>query len=187
MTKRTKVVLLIVALAVGFFLYNALFSSNTDSARAKAGSVVRTVTREGPLTTWTVSGSGLCPRYPNGVLAGWVLTHRQVGPAPLHPEQYRYGPWIGSYCSNSKHVWGIEWGGGAPDGDPNSMLLWQWFPADSFKNHVVKQDTFASMKWTGHFGVVLGGVIRRDDYPWLFVRLSVDQNIDATHGCGCDF
>jgi hypothetical protein len=137
------------------------------------------------LTTWryTEQVAGLCDEYRNGIFAGWIIGHDQYAFTEIgYVHVYTFGDWHGAYCSNHVRIWSVNWGG-EPGGWANQPI-WHW---DRTATRVYTKDNqgdFRYKGWDTHFWSGLA-VHLRDDYPWLYVSIGVDQSIGGAHGCGC--
>lgn len=167
-----------------FWLFNAFFSSSYATTRPQVK--VKTEQHgEFVVKTWRLEGDTWCSRYPNGVLKGWIIKQVEKSPFPFFQVQYIFGPWSGSFCSNKRHLWGIEWGG-IPDAKANSNLGWIYYPGDTRKNHVDKKGDYQGLMWYGHFSTTpLPPFLIRHDYPWLKVAIGLDGYLEMSHSCGC--
>lgn len=181
MTTRTKRLLWAFVIAFVLLWLSLSFLSYPAQARPAGGSrIVAT-----PHTWRRNSVPGVCPKYPNGVLAGWTwgFTERSW---PTGVVQYRFGDWAGSYCSNHRHIWAIRWGG-VPDGFAQNTVGWVWDVGDT---KIVESDysgMYRFRKWRSHFHIYYAPFAQRHDYPWLYIGLAGAGHIDMKRGCsgGC--
>jgi len=182
-TKKRLWIVIAIALVV-FFLWEALGSSNANASQLEAPQFTsKTVQIHGAtVTTWTMSGLAVCPQYPGGRLAGWVIDAKGYGPWPGHPLHWTFGPWSGSFCSNGSRLWSVNWGG-KPSGNA-PFPGWVFVPTDTqmlFNDNVGTQ---RSRKWGGHAYIALGPVSQHQ-YPWLNVRIGLNASVVPTSFCDC--
>lgn len=160
----------IVALLVAYLLLNTGVIGPKEWAQARERQVwVDTSPR----------GLSLCTRYPNGVYAGWIQGYSNYGPWPEHALHYELGPWSGSFCSNHRHIWNIDWG--TIDHRQGFAWYWDWTRLGGSS----KSDTYAYRRWNGKFHAGFPFPLDRTDYPFISVTLGVDQYMDFNKGCGC--
>jgi hypothetical protein len=135
----------------------------------------------GSLVFKTYQVRGVCSS--GGNLRGWYLSHVQRN-SMTSIRQYTFGPWGGSFCSTSRRITGVNWGG-RPDGDPNDGLGWVWHIGDTTVMSSDNSGDLRHKKWKSHFSVHFPPIPARHDYPWLRVELRPGRAPSMTHGCGC--